>query len=47
LTVLAGTVFPAADNSAAFAFSRSVRLVRSGSYCGLGRDPAGASGRKP
>ena len=38
---------PAADSSAAFALSRSVRLVRSGSYCGFGRAPAGASGRSP
>ena len=47
LTVLAGTGLPAADSSAAFALSRSVRLVRSGSYSGLGRVPAGASGRSP
>ena len=47
LTVLAGTGRPAADNSAAFALSRSVKLVLSGSYCGLGRAPAGASGRIP
>ena len=47
LTVLAGTGRPAADSSAAFALSRSVKLVRSGSYCGLGRVPAGASGRSP
>ena len=38
---------PAADSSVAFAFSRPVRLVRSGSYCGLGLVPAGASGRSP
>lgn len=44
---VAGLRRPAADSSAAFARSRSVRLVRSGSYCGLGPVPAGASGRSP
>ena len=32
--MLAGTGFPCADSSGAFPFSRSVRLVCSGSYCG-------------
>ena len=39
--MLAGTGLPAADSSAAFARSRPVRLVRPGSYSGLGRVPAG------
>ena len=47
LTVEAATGRPGTDSSAAFACSRSARLVRSPSYAGRGGAPAGASGGVP